>query len=128
MEDARQLYKAAERKCISIYAADTYVFKAQKHGVRGLLTAFSLHSAGYWQFMTARPKRPLSSIILDPGVKERILNDARNFLACRKWYSDRGIPYRRGYLLVSRVSFSVAVANIHDVTCSMAHPALARRL
>ncbi|EPT04413.1 hypothetical protein FOMPIDRAFT_1157609 [Fomitopsis schrenkii] len=78
MEDARQLYKAAEKKGISIYAADT---------------------AGYWQFMTARPKRPMSSIILDPGVKERLLNDARNFLACRKWYSDRGIPYRRGYLL-----------------------------
>lgn len=25
MEDARQLYKSAEKKCISIYAADTYV-------------------------------------------------------------------------------------------------------
>ncbi|KAH9836523.1 P-loop containing nucleoside triphosphate hydrolase protein [Rhodofomes roseus] len=78
MEDARQLYKAAEKKCVSIYAADT---------------------GGFWNFMTARPKRPLTSIIMDPGVKERLLNDARNFLASRKWYSDRGIPYRRGYLL-----------------------------
>ncbi|KAH9919128.1 P-loop containing nucleoside triphosphate hydrolase protein [Fomitopsis serialis] len=78
MEDTRSLYKAAEKKGVSIYAADT---------------------GGFWTFMTARPKRPLNSIVMDPGVKERLLNDARNFLACRKWYSDRGIPYRRGYLL-----------------------------
>lgn len=80
--------------------------------------------------MTARPKRPLSSIILDPGVKERLLNDARNFLACRKWYSDRGIPYRRGYLLVSRVSLyiSAAVAHHYVAAFSMALQALARRL
>lgn len=51
--------------------------------------------------MTSRPKRPLSSIILDPGIKETLLNDARDFFSSKKWYTDRGIPFRRGYLLVS---------------------------
>jgi len=37
--------------------------------------------------------------VLDEGVKERIVADARAFMARGQWYSDRGIPYRRGYLL-----------------------------
>ncbi|EPS95295.1 hypothetical protein FOMPIDRAFT_1132740 [Fomitopsis schrenkii] len=78
LEEAREAYKAAVEKVISIYAADT---------------------SGDWTFMTSRPKRPLSSIILDPGIKETLLNDARDFLSSRKWYTDRGIPFRRGYLL-----------------------------
>ncbi|KZT67077.1 P-loop containing nucleoside triphosphate hydrolase protein [Daedalea quercina L-15889] len=78
LDEARETYKAAEKKFISIYAADT---------------------SGDWRYMTCRPKRPLSSIILDPGIKELLLNDARDFLDSRKWYTDRGIPFRRGYLL-----------------------------
>jgi len=46
-----------------------------------------------------RRKRPLSSVILDEGIKERIVHDVQDFLKRQKWYVDRGIPYRRGYLL-----------------------------
>lgn len=42
MEDARQLYKAAEKKCISIYAADTYVYTSnpviRAHCLRSAMT------------------------------------------------------------------------------------------
>lgn len=58
----------------------------------------------------------MSSIVLNPGVKEMLLNDTRDFLKSEKvyltfygthvsllttpqWYADRGIPFRRGYLL-----------------------------
>ncbi|KZT66557.1 P-loop containing nucleoside triphosphate hydrolase protein [Daedalea quercina L-15889] len=78
LDEARQVYREAERKTISIYAADT---------------------GGQWKYMTSRPKRPLSSIILDPGIKNVLMNDARDFLSSRKWYADRGVPFRRGYLL-----------------------------
>jgi len=78
LDEAREAFKAAQTKLISIHAADIH---------------------GDWNFMASRPKRPLSSIILDPGIKELLLNDARDFLGSRKWYSDRGIPFRRGYLL-----------------------------
>ena len=50
-------------------------------------------------FGQPRRKRPLDSVILDSGVKERIVDDVKDFLGRGKWYSDRGIPYRRGYLL-----------------------------
>ncbi|KAJ7731302.1 P-loop containing nucleoside triphosphate hydrolase protein [Mycena maculata] len=54
---------------------------------------------GAWRWADARHKRPMGSIVLDPGVKEMLLGDARDFLASEKWYADRGIPFRRGYLL-----------------------------
>lgn len=42
----------------------------------------------------------MKSIVLDAGMKELLLSDARDFLNSKNWYSDRGIPFRRGYLLV----------------------------
>ncbi|XP_050600605.1 mitochondrial chaperone BCS1 [Bombus affinis] len=51
------------------------------------------------QFGHPRKRRPLNSVILDIGVAERIINDCREFMTNPAWYSDRGIPYRRGYLL-----------------------------
>ncbi|KAF7297731.1 hypothetical protein MKEN_01396700 [Mycena kentingensis (nom. inval.)] len=54
---------------------------------------------GSWRWADARHKRPLNTIVLEPGVKEMLLGDARDFLASEKWYSDRGVPFRRGYLL-----------------------------
>ncbi|KAF8721817.1 hypothetical protein AX14_010168 [Amanita brunnescens Koide BX004] len=52
-----------------------------------------------WRWNGARHKRPMSSIVLQPGVKDMILNDCKDFLASEAWYADRGIPFRRGYLL-----------------------------
>ncbi|KAF1734510.1 Mitochondrial chaperone BCS1 [Beauveria bassiana] len=46
-----------------------------------------------------RKKRPLKSVILDEGVKDSIVGDVKDFLSRQQWYVDRGIPYRRGYLL-----------------------------
>ncbi|EAA08672.3 AGAP004266-PA [Anopheles gambiae str. PEST] len=46
-----------------------------------------------------RKRRPIGSVVLDEGVSERILRDCREFIKNPQWYSDRGIPYRRGYLL-----------------------------
>jgi len=52
-----------------------------------------------------QPGRPLSSVVLPrcpvsgKDQAEALLEDAREFLASELWYTDRGIPYRRGYLL-----------------------------
>lgn len=51
------------------------------------------------QFGYPRKRRPLSSVILDSGVSERIVNDVNEFTNNSQWYTERGIPYRRGYLL-----------------------------
>lgn len=46
-----------------------------------------------------RKRRPITSVVLDRGVSESILRDCKEFIETPKWYADRGIPYRRGYLL-----------------------------
>lgn len=43
--------------------------------------------------------RPLDSVILGEGVSNKLVADVQEFISNSKWYQDRGIPYRRGYLL-----------------------------
>ncbi|KXN84242.1 putative mitochondrial chaperone BCS1-B [Leucoagaricus sp. SymC.cos] len=76
--EAKKAYKAAQENSISVYVSDP------NHG---------------WRHVTTRPKRPLSSIVLDPGMKDLLVEDAQDFLESKNWYSVRGIPFRRGYLL-----------------------------
>ncbi|CEL10200.1 hypothetical protein ASPCAL13324 [Aspergillus calidoustus] len=53
-----------------------------------------------WTRTTSRPARPLSTVYLDESHKRNFLADVQRYLlpSTRKWYSDRGIPYRRGYM------------------------------
>ena len=99
--EAKKQYEADAEHRVHIFLADHY---------------------GYWRWNGARQKRPLSSIVLEPGVKDMIVadckdflrsEDVRSFLSCfpnlgtwaaeeglgKQWYAERGIPYRRGYLL-----------------------------
>jgi chaperone BCS1 len=54
-----------------------------------------------WTRTMARPPRPMETVVLDKEQKDLILDDMKEYLHPRtkKWYSNRGIPYRRGYLL-----------------------------
>lgn len=70
-----------------------------------------------WARCLARPSRALSTVVLDECQKEMFCDDIRDYLEpdTRKWYADRGIPYRRGYLLhgppgTGKSSLSFAVA------------------
>jgi hypothetical protein len=76
---AKVAYKSAEERFISVHVSD---------------------SSNNWRHIASRPKRPLNSIVLDPGIKDLLVNDAKDFLQSKPWYSARGIPFRRGYLLV----------------------------
>ncbi|EIM80091.1 P-loop containing nucleoside triphosphate hydrolase protein [Stereum hirsutum FP-91666 SS1] len=75
---AKKEYEAEAVHRIQIYFADSY---------------------GSWRWTDSRHKRPMSSIVLNPGVKEMLVADTHDFLRSEKWYADRGIPFRRGYLL-----------------------------
>ncbi|KAF9958756.1 hypothetical protein BGZ72_010973 [Mortierella alpina] len=50
-------------------------------------------------FGQPRKRRVLESVILDEGIADRVVRDVKEFVKNEKWYADRGIPYRRGYLL-----------------------------
>ncbi|CAF1119177.1 unnamed protein product [Rotaria sordida] len=70
-----------------------------------------------------RRKRPLNSVVLDKGILENLINDVEHFLSNPLWYIDRGIPYRRGYLLFGppgsgKTSAITALAGHFDLSIS----------
>ena len=52
-----------------------------------------------WIVSSWRPRRPLASIVLADGLLDEIIDDIRKFLGAGAWYTARGVPHRRGYLL-----------------------------
>ncbi|KAI5121663.1 hypothetical protein M0805_002739 [Coniferiporia weirii] len=65
----------------------------------GKLVLYTAWGTEWRPFGLPRRKRPVGSVVLADGLAERIEGDVQAFLRRRKWYADRGIPYRRGYLL-----------------------------
>lgn len=59
------------------------------------------HRDGDWRKTRAIDVRPLDTVILDEKKKTALLEDIQAFLdpQTRAWYSRRGIPYRKGYLM-----------------------------
>jgi chaperone BCS1 len=80
------------------------------------------HRDGDWKRSIVRDIRPISTVILGKKVKGELLKDIREFLdpGARRWYSNRGIPYRRGYLLygppgTGKSSLSLSIAGYFDL-------------
>ena len=70
---------------------------------------------GVWDISAERPARPLSTVDMDSKDKQDMVDDITKYLASRQFYSNRGIPYRRGYLLygppgTGKTSLSSAIA------------------
>jgi len=53
-----------------------------------------------WTQIAHRPCRPMETVVLDAERKADVLRDINEYLhpATPRWYANRGIPYRRGYL------------------------------
>ncbi|KOS23030.1 putative mitochondrial chaperone [Escovopsis weberi] len=100
LQEARQMYlKKDERK--------TLIFRGMG----------SSYGDPYWQRTMTRPNRPFSTVVLDEKLKQGLVDDISDYIhpATRRWYSNRGIPYRRGYLLhgppgTGKSSLSLALA------------------
>ncbi|KUI69495.1 putative mitochondrial chaperone BCS1-B [Cytospora mali] len=123
---------ASEREEISIscFGRDPGVLKElllearaqfiQRDEHKTLIYRGTVAAGGYcpsWQRCLARASRPFSTVILNDKVKQDLIDDVRDYLdpATRRWYSNRGIPYRRGYLLygppgTGKSSLSLALA------------------
>lgn len=76
---------------------EAHEYAAKSH--EGKTVIYNSWGTEWRQFGNPRRKRPLDSVVLDVGVKERVVEDVKDFLGSGSWYYDRGIPYRRGYLL-----------------------------
>jgi mitochondrial chaperone BCS1 len=67
-----------------------------------VLTSVLVPSSGarHWTQRSSKPRRPLESVYLAEGQKQMLLDDMEEYLDNEtvRWYEDRGIPHRRGYL------------------------------
>ncbi|KAI8882502.1 hypothetical protein K501DRAFT_251249 [Backusella circina FSU 941] len=84
-EPLQNLIYEAQRTYLERDKSRTVVFAADQYGA--------------WRRTRSRPKRPLNTIVIPPNVKTGLVHDAEEFLQSEQWYSEKGIPYRRGYLL-----------------------------
>ncbi|XP_063709570.1 mitochondrial chaperone BCS1 [Culicoides brevitarsis] len=65
----------------------------------GKVVMYTAMGSEWRPFGHPRKKRNINSVILDDGISDRIVADCKEFITNHKWYTDRGIPYRRGFLL-----------------------------
>lgn len=101
LEDCRTAFTANDKNKTIIY--------------RGTLKSGSTEPT--WRRCMSRLSRPISTVVLDEAIKQRLILDMDDYLmpATKRWYSNRGIPYRRGYLLhgppgTGKSSLSFAIA------------------
>lgn len=83
-------------------------------------TLYTCWGTEWRPFGQARAKRPLDSVVLKAGQAELLVHDVAEWRASKKWYADRGVPYRRGYLLHGppgggKTSFFLALAGALDL-------------
>eukprot|EP01040_Poterioochromonas_malhamensis_P019895 gene19895-23622_t len=76
---------------------DAYNLTAQQE--EGKTIIFTNWGAEWRQFGQPRAKRSVDSVILDENVANNLVKDVITWIESAQWYRDRGIPYRRGYLL-----------------------------
>ncbi|KAK8058692.1 hypothetical protein PG994_009140 [Apiospora phragmitis] len=72
-----------------------------------------------WQQVADRPVRDMRTVVLDNHQKMHVLADINEYLhpATPRWYANRGIPLRRGYLFhgppgTGKTSLSFALAGV----------------
>jgi len=111
IEEAREFHLARQ-------TSTTVIRRPETKSQRGRRNA--------WTTVAVRPSRSMATVVLDDEQKAAILKDINEFLHPKtaRWYSNRGIPYRRGYLFhgppgTGKTSLSFALAGVFglDIYC-----------
>jgi chaperone BCS1 len=68
--------------------------------VRGKTCLYE-HQDGRWTRSAVANRKRIETVVLKESEREKLLKDIEDFLdqTSQRWYSNRDIPYRRGYLL-----------------------------
>lgn len=80
------LYLAIQYNCQFCLSARELALKQEE----GRTVMYTAMGAEWRPFGFPRRRRPLSSVVLEAGVAERIVDDVKDFIGNPKWYTDRG--------------------------------------
>lgn len=105
-QTSAQPINVRESFSITIYSRDRRIAQQFLEDARDIALPpgkdrLSIYRASYssWDEQMQRLPRPPESVVLKAGQMESLVADAKTFLQRRDWYLERGLPYRRGYLL-----------------------------
>jgi chaperone BCS1 len=106
------------------YGTDTAIIKdfineAVEHCMKkdsNLISIYEQHRWGLgWTKAQSKKPRELESVVLNSNLQQELITDIKRFQNSAQWYMDKGVPYRRGYLLygppgTGKTSFTTAIA------------------
>ncbi|KAI6366479.1 hypothetical protein MCOR25_005126 [Pyricularia grisea] len=107
--------------------------EAQRARYVTVRTCKKTYNGAHWDSTILRPTRPIQTVHFDEQIKKELVADIINYLdpQTRDFYHQRGIPYRRGYLLhgppgTGKTSLSLALASMFKLELYLLHvPSLA---
>lgn len=111
-EPIKRMLQQAKKEYYNDHYAKTIVKRPSPQGSRRF-------GRSAWTQVAQRPVRPMKTVVLDARQKLQVLADINEYLhpATPRWYANRGIPLRRGYLFhgppgTGKTSLSFALAGV----------------
>lgn len=111
-EPIKKMLRRAKEEYYNDHYAKTTVKRPSPQNRRGF-------GRNAWTQVAQRPVRPMKTVVLDAKQKVQVLADINEYLhpATPRWYANRGIPLRRGYLFhgppgTGKTSLSFALAGV----------------
>ena len=76
----------------------------------------NMYTSDGWEVVTPIVKRELKTVIMDEDVKNNIVSDIDYFLQNKKWFYERGLPYKKTFIFhgkpgTGKTSFIKALAS-----------------